>query len=208
MRVRPDPSNSRLVGSGTTPAPSGRSDAKLMESVLASDHTILPTSLETPVSLMHAGVSGHVPRPTPLKSDKNVSVTNVLSFDTAKISSSLTLPLPSPMKVMGSRPVDDANVEPVGAARVIEQISAGTVQAAAVVTLVDPPDTETILSDVVSLNVIESALAVWAANVKTHNRETDSREVAIRRQGACIANSEVPAKGTAASCSVILSFSS
>ena len=95
MRVRPDPNKSRLVGSGTTP--SGGSDAKWMESVVSSDHTILPASCESPVSLMHAGVMGHVPRPEPPSgSETNVKVTNLLSGDTAKISLSLMLPLPSP----------------------------------------------------------------------------------------------------------------
>jgi hypothetical protein len=164
MRVRPDPNKSRLVGSGTTP-PSPGSDAKLMESLEVTVpliHMTEPASCETPDSLIHTGVMGHVPRPTPSKSDTNVNVTNLLSVDTAKINSSLMVPSPSPMYIMGSRPVDDENVEPVGAARVIEQISAGAPHPAAVITLVDPPDTVTILSGVVSLNVIErpSAFAV------------------------------------------------
>jgi hypothetical protein len=160
MRVRPDPNKSRLVGSGTTP--SGASDAKLMESLEVSVpliHVTEPASCESPDSLIHAGVMGHVPSPKPLsESDTNVNVTNDLSGATPKSSSSLMVPFPSPMKIVAGK-LDDENTEPVGADRVIEQISTADPHPATVASLLDP-DTLTILSVVVSWNVIESALAV------------------------------------------------
>jgi hypothetical protein len=50
-----------------------------------------------------------------------------------------------------------------------------------------------------------SALAVWAANVKTHNRAADSTGATRPRQGRRIMDSELLAKGTAALCSIYCS---